>query len=485
MNAAGNSLLMLSISGVLAASLDRSRQKWLTEGILEKYWTKPSKKKVQIDVQNPAKESMVKLGICSMIIEPHVFEITLYTVREIQPNFVPTGAQSSLAVLPHHAAASFGAPYSNPAQQSQLHQTSSMPPPFQPSGQQSSGTPQPILPPFREGFAQFELQGLSPAVAAPQRPIPISSSQSLPATQRVSQNAVQTQDSTANPDPVIQMLAARAATDHDLKSLMRVVASGKASQSQLRVFQNHIDELNGIIQAQKNLPQPNPTQPNSLPPGIAQAQTGPESIQKAPSTNSGELGHSLPPTPLPAGTTLPPVKTEPLSQYYSQAPQPLKSKTPMSVRQDISAIVFDFTGGTGDRYLIPKNSIIEYLPGNTQVLVSFLITRKGSTAVSGTYQAAEDYYEPVTIRLSTLNPRTLEPLARVVAPLEEVRKYMNDVMDKMTPAGFVHLATQLPRTNEGTSLEKKDPYAEPDPDMPRPYYPPPDTLLPLRSAANR
>src|SRR5262249_16888882 len=54
-----------------------------------------------------------------------------------------------------------------------------------------------------------------------------------------------------NTDPVIQMLATRAAADPELKNLMKVVASSKATQEQLKLFQGHIDELNGIVERQK------------------------------------------------------------------------------------------------------------------------------------------------------------------------------------------------------------------------------------------
>ncbi|KAI5297334.1 hypothetical protein KEM56_004893 [Ascosphaera pollenicola] len=52
-------------------------------------------------------------------------------------------------------------------------------------------------------------------------------------------------------DPVIQMLATRAAADPELKALMQLVASKRADQAQLRRFQAHIDELHAII-AQRN-----------------------------------------------------------------------------------------------------------------------------------------------------------------------------------------------------------------------------------------
>lgn len=126
-------------------------------------------------------------------------------------------------------------------------------------------------------------------------------------------------------------------------------------------------------------------------------------------------------------------------------PQALRSKgPPPATKPDISAVVFDF--GTGDRYLFPKFSILEYLPANSgqQVLASFLIVRKGSMSEYGG-DPELDYYQPVTMRLYTHTGRHLENLARVVAPQDEVRRYMDDVMDHMTRAEYILLAMRLPR----------------------------------------
>ncbi|PHH81955.1 hypothetical protein CDD82_7442 [Ophiocordyceps australis] len=128
-----------------------------------------------------------------------------------------------------------------------------------------------------------------------------------------------------------------------------------------------------------------------------------------------------------------------------QTPQALRSKgPPPAPRPDISAVVFDF--GTGDRYLFPKYSILEFLPVSSgqQVVASFLIVRKGSMSEYGG-DPALDYYQPVTIRLQTASGRHLENLTRVVAPQDEVQRYMNDVMDNMTRAEYVLLAMRLPR----------------------------------------
>lgn len=183
------------------------------------------------------------------------------------------------------------------------------------------------------------------------------------------------------------------------------------------------------------------------------------------------------------------------------------------------SVVFEFTSpltpygsstsghaGSGDRYLFPEHSILEWLPNENTILASFLIVKKvdpntpfpietapdagtGRTKGKGASKskkgakaekAAEtptpadippkqepsdskedakpgqsetpgtpggkpaseanlkEYWQPVTFRIHAANPRILEPLTRVVKPADEVRKYMNEIMDRAerAPDGF-------------------------------------------------
>lgn len=151
-------------------------------------------------------------------------------------------------------------------------------------------------------------------------------------------------------------------------------------------------------------------------------------------TNGHSQGHApQQPTPSPAPSPAP--------------QQALRSKGPPPiVKPDVSAVVFEFAGGNGDRYLFPKFSIVEQTQGASgpQVLASFLIVRKGSTSEYGA-DPKLDYYQPVTIRISAAQPRHLEYFPRIVAPEEEVKRYMENIMDSMTRAEYVLLAMRLPK----------------------------------------
>lgn len=67
----------------------------------------------------------------------------------------------------------------------------------------------------------------------------------------------------------------------------------------------------------------------------------------------------------------------------------------------------------------------------------------------------KEYWQPVTWRIHCSSPRILEPLTRVVKPADEVRKYMNEVMDRAerAPDGFP--ALRLPREEAREAFESE------------------------------
>lgn len=240
------------------------------------------------------------------------------------------------------------------------------------------------------------------------------------------------------------------------------------------------------------------------------------------------------------------------SSYRPAAPPP-------PPRINYKSVVLEFTSpltpygsstsghaGSGDRYLFPEHSILEWLPGGNTLIASFLVIRKvppetpfpleveaeaaptrakakgsksrkadkkgkdetktsapstphpegGPATSSGSSSQAvtadtksgnttaqpegrttsdkaasdqspstnaekdgsasnlKEYYQPVTFRFFSPNPKTLEPLARVVKPVDEVRKYMNQIMDRAerAPEGF--LALRLPREEARDETER-------------------------------
>ncbi|TAQ90822.1 hypothetical protein B7494_g853 [Chlorociboria aeruginascens] len=423
-------------SGVLAESLHRSRQKWLSEGIFEKYWTKPSKKKgIEEPPNNPGKDTMTKLGTCTITVEPHVFDVTMYAIKEPIPKTpaVPPVSQHSM----YRPIIQYGppngmmppplVPVQTPVQQKHF-------PPSQPSPTTTITKPQDNTPAV--GSPQ-PLPNGSPAVANPSNVgLLTPNTQSQPST--VSKAASPAAGSKST-DPVIQMLAERAATDTDLKSLMRIVANGEASPEELKRFQSHIDDLTYILKSRQTpaTGQPPPTsQPPQTPPSNATPANGQKTAKPAPIVKTAPQ----PPTP---------------THYIPPQPQALRSKGPVpSTRSEISGVVLEFAGGSGDRFLFPKYSILDYLPGG-QVVASFLIVRKGSSSDSPKYDRALDYYQPITIRLYTHQGRQLDSLQKAVAPPEEVRRYMDDIMDNMTRAEYVLLAMRLPKADSMPAPEQE------------------------------
>ncbi|KAK1830118.1 hypothetical protein QBC39DRAFT_117654 [Podospora conica] len=631
----------VSESGVLADSLTRSRQKWISESIFEKYWSKPVKRKGVVieEPNNPPKDSMVKLGQVTITVEPHVFEATMFAVKDPKPpaplpaarpvlqygppNGVmpppptPKRSPSEATVTPAQTPAP--KPAVLPATATPI--PSPKPTPVQASVQSQAPTPQaqPPLPAQSLPAAHDIVQPLPTVIGVPARP-PASSPRGMeailsapapPAQQPVGAapgavappmrpptatptptptnaahappppnpprpvvapaqaNTTPAQPKAPGTDPIILALAGRATDDPQLRDLMKKVATGEATKPELERFQVIIDAItaeskrNGVpvgpsadrlvvdgrtvryfadevraildIVLTSNPKQTSvdlrpPTGSDPLVVALVKAALDDAkksdlvrriSTEKPRFSDASDLKTILDtlkrglvkergqqqkasqvqsPQPSPAaatpktnGTTNGQVRPSPAPSTSAATPsapvpQALRSKgPPPPPKHDYSAVVFEFHGGSGDRFLFPKFSVVEYVPtpSGHQVIASFLLVRKGSQAEYPMADPELDYYQPLTIRLFTPVGRHLENLARVVAPQEEVQRYMDDVMDKMTKAEYVLLAMQLPRNDakdgEGAADEKekeKEPeQVEPKQAAPEKPVPPPTAVL--------
>lgn len=552
-------------------SLRRSRQKWMTEFIFEKYWTKPVKKKgvVNEDPKNPPKDSMTKLGQVTITIEPHVFDATLYAIKDPKSKAsAPASSRPTLQYgppngsMPPPAAKSSAAP-STPAAVSPAAK------PSKPAGagpaSAANTTPQPISKSVEGHDAVRSDAPILPAGPKPGPPPPASTASPAPSAGAATHTGgaahpppiapmVKSASSQGSPAPALQpvaprpphqhlppqgglapkpapkpapapppgqanntviaTLAERATSDDTLRDLMKKVADGKATKPELTRFQGIIDQIHEEQNKKNAQPAPpadklfvdgrsvkyfaeevktilhivlasNPQQTSTNlrpPPGsdtlivmlvqvalddaklkdaihriangkpeysdtltlksvldglhkkLALDKTKKNSKQGGPSPSPASNGAAGSPAPSASSTHHPP----------SSGQQALRSKgPPPAPKPDISAVAVEFAGGNGDRYLFPKFSILEYR-GSQHVVASFLIVRKSSQCEYGGDREL-DYYEPLTIRLFTSNGRHLENLARVVAPQDEVVRYMDDVMSSMTRAQYVLLAWRLMR----------------------------------------
>ena len=434
---------------MLAAALQQSRQKWLNEGLFERYWSKPSKRKGVDDSKNPPKDSMSKIGQCTIVIEPHNFEVILWSVKDPQPRPPNYSPQVSM----QRPIIQYGPPkpYSPQITSHSSTQPNNRPTPEQspthPSSNPSRATNHPIQPnvtPVRSTSTPTH----HPTKSTPQsNPTQTDTSNS---SRRPPLKVETAPPPKASPDPVIQLLATKASTDDNLKALMRVVASGVATKGELQSFQRQIDELNAMLLSQSTAKRPlAPHFPNSVPSPVANSSTRVRSTQ-----DTGPIqSRVVPQVPSPATST-----GSISGPYQASNSQSIRSKSSLPyLKPDISAVVFEFAAGNGDRFLFPKYSILEYVYGGTQVIVSFLLVRKGSDCAYSTYDPALDYYQPVTMRMIAHHTRILEPLSRVVASKGEVHSYMNEIMDNMTRAEYVHLAMRLPRDADEVSDHGDEP----------------------------
>jgi len=160
-------------------------------------------------------------------------------------------------------------------------------------------------------------------------------------------------------------------------------------------------------------------------------------------------------------------------RYY--APNSIVKPRPVAAIPAPLHVLLEFAQNTTDRFLFPRNSILEYGPGGTSLLATFLVVKnvsdttddqiaEGKKAQSSkkkdakTEKVADEkkdgeeenqVYQPITIRLeSASDPSVLNIFSRVVAPADEVRKYMIGVAAKCQRADTMKLAMRLPRESK-------------------------------------
>ncbi|EGX43635.1 hypothetical protein AOL_s00215g371 [Orbilia oligospora ATCC 24927] len=432
----------ISESAVLQTAFDRSRDVWLSGKMFDRYWTKPTKRKV-VDLSNPPKDSMVKIGECMISIHPHVFEAKLYTVRDREKErqrdleflHQQDQYQAQLAQMPKvpvtkpliakPTPTKVAIPQSVAADQSNLNGQKPGHPGSPRNPNESGHLAWRVDP---KGSGQANGNGHSRPVQTGVSGSPTNGSPPPPlSTARPSQ-------SNSGPDPVIQLLATRASNDPNLKALMRVVAAGQANKEQLAAFQAHIDELTPLARAS----------------AAAKAQRAalgpptPSSTPQSPSASSPTTGAQTAPRPTyqpiqPAGpvparspengqTVIP-------RQTVTVLPKPKQLSVADRKHLDIKDVVFEFSIATiGDRYYIPRKSILEYRQKGTQLLVSYLYISE-----------VDKTFQPITITINAPTPRTLEPISRVVEPKETVQAYMKDIMSRYSRANHGYLLMRLKR----------------------------------------
>jgi len=375
-------------SGVLSASLERSRAVWVS-GVnfraFHKHYTPPKKSSDRTDehkammahqkevlkpiVEIPSKDSkdsrnpLIKdpsdIIYAQLVIEPHTFPIRVYASKE-NAKYAPkkTSTPASYGSWPNH----------NVPQHSQPNQYTQYNSNGQPVYQQKPAQPRP-----------------PPPKPVQKAPAPTPGPASTPA-----------------PDPVIHMLAQRAGVDPELKSVMKIVAAGQASKDQLEFFQTHINELTAVLAKQKDeaakskgisasstpaavaptstqkaFPPPSPTPQPVAAPSPRPVQQQPQSLQNTPKPYS-----PAPPQAVPQQAPPPPRPVQPPhSNSYNAPPQPPyipprqasynAPPQPTSYRP----LVFAFEEGNKDLLHFPSYSFLEWLPNMSGAKISFLITK--------------------------------------------------------------------------------------------------------------
>ncbi|KIH87682.1 hypothetical protein SPBR_08915 [Sporothrix brasiliensis 5110] len=264
-------------------------------------------------------------------------------------------------------------------------------------------------------------------------------------------------------DQLVVLLVKKCLDDMRVRGMVRRIADNQAQFSDATDLKHEIDKLkvhlDEYLEKERKRQQDEARAKLATVPEAPDATVGGNAVAAATAKTNGATNGAAPREQ----SSTPPVtdgakvaeKNQPQKETKEAvgSSQALRSRGPPPAPKllDVSAVVFEFAGGTGDRYMFPKFSIVEYIPmpqGPAEAVASFLIVRKGSTSEYGG-DPDLDYYQPITVRLQVSplsnSQKLLDYLAKVVAPVEEVTRYMDNIMHSMTRAEFVLLAMRLPR----------------------------------------
>ncbi|KAF2666720.1 hypothetical protein BT63DRAFT_427148 [Microthyrium microscopicum] len=527
-------------SGVLTTSLARSKQQWLSDCVFEKFWSKATykkKKDLPEGTKSTTKDSrppMTRMGTCKMIVEPHIFDVTIFVIKDT--TVPPQPPQQDRQFV-----GSFG-PTNSPSTHS-TYQAGSYRPPITP---QSTHGNKPLYPTTASSLTPLQQQSkplsttptiytpvAKPTTASSYSPSPAASSGASNTPQNItSQNQNQNRPTPTAPvarpspmgppataprqpapparppsaatDPVIQMLAQRAQNDNALKQVMKLVAGNEATPEQLTYFQGHIDELTRIVKdreaaaaeerrkalAAQQHQYTGPRAPYQVGQGANHSISRPF---QQPLSYQSPIARAAPTNPIPR-PSFQPTPPRPPRQVF--VPQPLH-------------VLMEFSQNSTDRFLFPKNTILEYDEKRSKVLASFLVVKKESelfaadTAegkkrsnekkkgkegaqspnpdamnldpkpetkesdgqpVGTTGNSEKIFYQPLTVRFEApSDPTLLNFFEKVAAPEDQVVKYMTGIAEKAERASANFLALRLPREPKEISIDELDVGNKPNP----------------------
>jgi hypothetical protein len=318
------------------------------------------------------------------------------------------------------------------------------------------------------------------------------------------------------------MLAQRAQNDHALKQVMKLVASGQATQAQLNYFQGHIDELTKLVKQRQEDEKKRKAQDKQQQQHQMQAQSQALQNQKKTGAMAPKYSQPMPAIqPTAHSYNQPHGVAQNMHSYNSptpayQQPRPMYQQPAVPVQPRPPRQVFvppplhvllEFSQNSTDRFLFPKNSILEFDTKGTSLLASFLIIKKTSqlqasnvnetkrskksdtkgkskaesatpapetngdgpaavknevaeesTTTTDMKDAAPDkeFYQPVTVRFECPSDASIfNAFGRVVAPVEQVQKHMLEVASKAEYIPMSFLAMRLPREPKEILVTRK------------------------------
>lgn len=363
--------LTVEQSHVLRHSLEQSRNVWLSGELFEKFWTRPPRGRKLATGEVNAREKMTKLCECSMIIGPHLFEVKLFIVKD-ESNDVKQLAQEDLRMEEMQRQQMAQQPITQhqnvtpvkqePSEEKEMEQSPQQSTSILPRPEPESTEKDPVqASPTKEvtspscSSAQPLESSLQKTSSAPLRPIAPSPGTPV-ADGRPPSPTLHEPITSANNQAIIAKLQAMARVDSILSSLMKIVATGNASNTQILDFQQYIARARAM----------------QLPPTHHLSSTATDNNGNNANNNNMKNNNSITTTTTTTTNAAMPKKIAKPSP--KQPKKPKQQYTPRKLLKNVM-IVFEFKDNPTDRYILPKESIVEVLPSGN-VLLSFMVFHK-------------------------------------------------------------------------------------------------------------
>lgn len=385
--------LSIRDSHALLHSLDHSRNSWLSGEMFEKFWTRPPRGRKLATGEVNAREKMTKLCECTLALGPHFFDVKLFVVKDDSEDekdepdlrrIKPPVAATPKASAKNSTMSASKQPSNSTTEASSTPSTTTQEPKAESTNNAENSESKKDITDSTNTKDEDETKEDKPL---PDASTDTPESKADTQKEQVKESTTNTSDVASSskapadsqppsataelPIPSNQMMITKlqtiARTDPSLTPLMKVVATGKATNEQIARFQVYISKAramelaaNRSAKAKQQKQQKQQQKQKQQQELQQQKQQQPQQQQSKPAAPRPPAKPKAPKTPVQKAPKVPKPKPPPKSTY-----------TPKKNMKNVM-VVFEFKDNPADRYILPREAIVEVLP-NDAILMSFLM----------------------------------------------------------------------------------------------------------------